>query len=240
MPCIICGSSDTVEAHLVPRGLVRRVAGKDQHALAGDTARAGYRRDGKGIFDPDLLCREHEDCFRLADDYGQRFLAAFHDKGVPVENGRFWSVPNRKPDLLVRFMASCVWRCAVSSVPKARPDLGPWERTLRTYLFGTSSAWFPLLLLGRQVLLIDGAPMTGPMLLLPFKATGMGRRTYSFKFGDCVMLLMLDQRRERRALERLGANQRDPALAYVLDEVDWQTQPDLVRMLGNMGPPPGT
>ena len=238
MPCIICGSPDTVEAHLVPRGLVRRVAGKDQHALAGDTAKPGYRRDGKGIFDPRLLCLMHEDCFRLTDDYGQRFLAAFHSKGVSVGDGRFWSVPNAKPDLLVRFVASCVWRCAVSNVPPARPDLGPWERTLRTYLFGNTAAWFPLLLLRRQVLLVDGAPMTGPMLLFPFKVGGMGRRTYGFKFGDCMMLLILDQRRERRAMERLSANRQNPALVHNLDDVDWQTQLDLVQTLETMGPPP--
>lgn len=237
MPCIICGSAETVEAHLLPRGLVRKVAGKDQHALAGDTARVGYRLDGKGMFDPNLLCREHEECFALADDYGQRFLTAFHRKGAPTPDGRFWSVPNAKPDLLVRFVASCLWRCAVSTIPAARPDLGPWEQRLRTYLF-EQSAWFPLLLLRRQVLLIDGAPMTGPMLTFPFQARGVGRRTYSFTFGDCVMLLILDQRREWRAMAPFGANGRNPALAYDLGDVDTWTQPDLVRMFEGIGPPP--
>lgn len=65
MPCIICGSPDTVEAHLLPRGLVRRVAGDEQHALAGDTTKTGYRRDGKGVFDRHLLCRSHEEIFSI-------------------------------------------------------------------------------------------------------------------------------------------------------------------------------
>ena len=48
------------------------------------------------------------------------------------------------------------------------------------------------------------------------------------------MTLILDQRRERRALERLSVNHSNPALAYELGRVDWQSQPELVGMIQNM------
>ncbi len=226
MPCIICGSSETVEAHLVPRGLVRRVAGENQHALRGQMDKAGYRLDGKGIFDRDLLCAAHEDRFRLSDDYGQRFLDSFERRGTLSADGRLWSVPNRKPTLLGRFVASCIWRCAVSNRSGSAPlNLGPWQEKLRSYLFDEGNSWTPLLLLSRQKMLVDGKPIAGNLLTMPFKAPGLGRRTYGFQFGSCVMMLILDERRERRGLERYGAQISHPALAFQLDDIDCASEP---------------
>ena len=226
MPCVICGSHETVEAHLVPRGLVRRVAGKNQHALRGQMDKVGYRLDGKGIFDRDLLCGVHEDRFRRSDDYGQRFLDSFERRGKPADGGRLWSVPNRKPMLLGCFVASCIWRCAASSQScSASLDLGPWQEKLRSYLFDENSSWVPLLLLSRQKMRIDGKPMAGNLLTMPFKAPGLGRRTYGLQFGSCIMMLVLDDRRERRRLERYGAERSDPALAFQLPDLDCASAP---------------
>lgn len=140
MPCVIWGEPETDQAHIFPRAL---------HAMEGSAFSEGTKFQAKGLYDPDLLCRLHEDAFREADDYGIRFIRQFLKKGRATFRDKVWEVPNPKPRLLVRFVAACIWMPGVSPVGAegADLDLGLAEPRLRDLLFNpTTSFNLPLVL----------------------------------------------------------------------------------------------
>lgn len=81
MACVICGTPSTIEAHILPRALYRRLDGNKQHALQGSLFKQGTRFQAKGTFDPNLLYASHEAMLGTADDYGLRFLHRFETSG---------------------------------------------------------------------------------------------------------------------------------------------------------------
>lgn len=234
VPCLVCGNPVTVESHLVPRALYRDVAGDQQHAFAGSTRRLGTKFEAKGTFDRNLLCSDHEAMLGAADQYGIRFLRQF-EVGKFTEDG-LWAVPNISPDLLVRFVSACVWRRSVSpvGVDGTNLALGPWEFRLRAYLFGETSGYEPMLVLRRQELLLDGQPLGGLVLMEPHRERKWGRRSWLMIYGTCSLILILDERSERRTLARLAANNSDPALAFAPEPTDWVNEPGLVDIIRNM------
>ena len=94
MPCVVCGTPETVKAHIVPRSLFR---------LQNPTGRQviGNRRDGpghlfpqSGFWDREILCSDHEQALHAPDDYAFRFCREFVShatSGAPV------TISNPKP-----------------------------------------------------------------------------------------------------------------------------------------------
>lgn len=181
MPCIICGNVETIEAHIFPRALYRLAAGSEQHAYEGSRFKTGVKYQAKGSFDPDLLCREHEDVFREADDYGVRFIRTFDKKATPIFGGKILSVPNPKPRMLVRFVAACIWRRGVSPVDAggADLDLGSAEPRLRDLLFNPNSTVVLPLTVGRKTFVSQGQKLQ-EIMWQPTKGTGPAQGSWSF------------------------------------------------------------
>ena len=166
MPCVVCGDQATIQAHIIPRALYRRLAGSDQHAMEGSLFRQGTRYQAKGLFDPDLLCATHEKMLAGADDYGLRFMDHFEKKGRPGFDGSVWFVPNPKPNLLIRFVAACIWRRGVSNVRREQADLdlGPAESRLRAMLFEDETRYQPPLMVIRRTYTSQGQHLREIML----------------------------------------------------------------------------
>jgi|SRR5579859_2806230 len=236
MPCLICGEANTIDAHIMPRWLVRRVAGKRQHAAVGYADRLGTQYDGKGAFDPDLLCAKHEGAFATADDYAARFLNRHWGRGSAAFERKVWLAPNPKPDLLVRFAAACLWKRWASPVRVAGVplDLGPWEHRLRRFLFGGANDYEPQLVLLSQRTLLAGEESGHPLLTEPNALPSWGRRAYTFQFGDCHFLINLDKRRSYRDFIPVQANGRNPVPAMIRPDRDWLTEPDMLAIVANM------
>lgn len=211
MPCIICGDSDTIEAHLVPRSLYRTLAGDAQHGVSGNRFRVGIRYQAKGTFDRNLLCRRHEDAFRLCDNYSVPFIRTFQTAGRETLGGRLWEVPNPKPDLLVRFMAGCVWRRAMSPVGTSGADLslGRWEAPLRAYLFDGTTDYVPRLMLYRRRIRSQSVPLDG-LMWEPYKDATWGDDAWSFMALGCHFTLQLSPYSRGQFPPYLIANNRDP------------------------------
>lgn len=181
MPCIICGNPETIEAHIFPRALYRMAAGSEQHAYEGSRFKEGVKYQAKGCFDRDLLCREHEDVFREADDYGVRFIRTFDTKAAPIFDGAMLSVPNPKPHLLVRFVAACIWRRGVSPVDADDADLelGDAEPRLRDLLFNPDSTVVLPMTVGRKTFVSEGRQLR-EIMWQPTKGTGPVLGSWSF------------------------------------------------------------
>ena len=222
MPCRVCGEPNTVESHLVPRALTRMVADKEQHTFLGSANRRGKIFDGKGTFDRNLLCATHESQLHTADTYGVEFLRNFHDKSSQCNSDdRIWLTPNPDPQLLVRFVAACVWRRSMSPVRADNADLylGVREHRLTQFLFGTT-VFEPQLILTRQELLNLGIPLAGYVLLEPCRYRAWSVGSWSFTFGSCTMLLNLDYTRNRERFEGLAANRSNPARTVIREQAE--------------------
>ena len=212
MVCLVCGNPDTIEAHIVPRALYRMLAGDQQHAYEGSRFREGVKHQAKGLFDRSILCREHEAMLGKADAYGIRFLREFASEGASELNGKKWVIPNPQPDLLVRFVAACIWRRGVSSVARegADLDLGLAEPKLRRLLFGGCGNYDPPLFLQRRQLVSQGQVLEGVMWL-PGKAWGFGENTWSFFAFGCEFFMKLNPYSHPAFHPHFVANRRDPA-----------------------------
>lgn len=193
MPCRICGDPATIEAHVIPRALYRRLAGNKQHAMEGSLFRTGTRYQAKGVFDADLLCALHERMLATADDYGMRFLHHFETAGRVGIRGNVWLVPNPKPDLLVRFVAACIWRRGVSAIGRetAELDLGPAEPKLRAMLFEGGTRFQPPLMVIRRTYTSQGQWLR-EIMWEPCKSFGFGDNTWSFFALGCEFMMKLN------------------------------------------------
>lgn len=181
MPCIICGDPETIEAHIFPRALYRMTAGSEQHSYEGSRFSEGVKYQAKGVYDRNLLCRRHEDAFRRADDYGIRFIRNFEKKSTPIRNGDILLIPNPQPHLLVRFVAGCIWRRAVSPVEAegADLDLGNDEPRLRGFIFnGESSVDLPITI--RKRTFTSQGEVLREIMWLPTKGFGPSTGSWSF------------------------------------------------------------
>src|SRR3569623_1337774 len=193
MACIVCGDPATIEAHIVPRALYRRVAGDEQHAVQGSIFREGTRNQAKGLSDRDLLCARHEKMLASADDYGLRFMHRFETRGRLGLGDNAWLVPNPKPDLLVRFVAACIWRRGVSTIGREQADLdlGPAEPKLRAMLFDDETRYQPPLMVIRRTYTSQGEHLR-EIMWEPCKGYGFGDNTWFFFALGCEFVMKLN------------------------------------------------
>jgi hypothetical protein len=164
-----------------PSALYRLVAGREQHAYEGSRVTEGIRYQAKGCFDSNILCAIHEDAFRASDDYGIRFVRNFDNKAVLLNNDQVFLVPNPKPELLVRFVAGCIWRRGVSLIDTDGIDLnlGDAEPLLRDIIFNpTSNVFLPIIITRRNF--ISNGDSIRKFLWLPAKGFGAAEGNWSF------------------------------------------------------------
>lgn len=106
MPCVVCGSSSTVKAHLFPRALLHDLKVDDKHLFGYGMKREGETFFQSGRFDPDILCDIHEQSLHLCDDYAVKFIRRKIPRGKPFKQVAL-EVPNPQPpswsNLPVRF-----------------------------------------------------------------------------------------------------------------------------------------
>lgn len=235
MPCVICGDPATIEAHIVPRALYRRVAGDQQHAIQGSQFRVGSRYQAKGLFDRNLLCALHERMLGPADDYGMRFLHRFETEGRSAMRGNVWIVPNAKPDLLIRFVAACIWRRGVSSVDRqaADLDLGLAEPKLRAMLFDGETRYQPPLMIVRRTYTSQGEPMR-EVMWEPGKSFGFGDNTWLFFALGCEFVMKLNPYSHPPFPAVFVANGKQEVWAADMDAEELVDVPGVIDIAANM------
>lgn len=235
MPCRICGEPATIEAHIIPRALYRRVAGTEQHTMQGSLFRTGTRYQAKGLFDPDLLCAQHERMLGAADDYGMRFLHRFETAGRVSVRGNVWLVPNPKPDLLVRFVAACIWRRGVSAVDReaADLDLGFAEPKLRAMLFESHTRYQPPLMVVRRTYTSQGQWLR-EIMFEPCKSFGFGDNTWSFFALGCEFTMKLNPYSHPAFPAYFVANGKKEVWALNMDPEEFTGVPGVIDISANM------
>jgi hypothetical protein len=235
MACVICGNPSTIEAHILPRALYRRLADNDQHAFQGSLFKRGTRFQAKGTFDPDLLCATHEAMLGTADDYGLRFLHGFETKGRLAMRDNVWLVPNPKPDLLVRFVAACIWRRGVSTIGREHSDLdlGGAEPRLRAMLFEGETRYQPALMVIRRTYTSQGQHLR-EIMWEPCKGYGFGDNTWSFLALGCEFMLKLNPYSHPPFPAPFVANGKREVWAMNMDPQEFIDVPGAVDIAVNM------
>lgn len=235
MPCRICGNPETIQAHVVPRAIYRRLAGREQHAVQGSLFRTGMRYQAKGLFDPDLLCAAHEQMLGAADDYGLRFLHRFETAGQVSMRENVWLVDNPKPDLLVRFVAACIWRRGASAVDREPADLnlGNAEPKLRAMLFEGDLRYQPPLMVIRRTYTSQGQHLR-EIMWEPCKGFGFGDNTWSFFALGCEFMMKLNPYSHPAFPPYFVANGKKEVWALNMNPEEFSGVPGAVDIAVNM------
>jgi len=235
MSCVICGDAATVEAHIIPRAIYRRLAGPDQHAVQGSLFKNGTRFQAKGVFDRHLLCRAHENMLATADDYGLKFLHRFETGGRLAVRDNVWLVPNPKPELLVRFVAACIWRRGVSPVGREQADLdlGGAEPRLRAMLFAGETRYEPTLMVVRRTYMSQGEHLR-EIMWEPCKRFGFGDNTWSFVVLGCEFMMKLNPYSHPPFPALFVANGKQEVWAMNMDPEELINVPGAIDIAVNM------
>lgn len=235
MPCLICNDPNTVEAHIVPRALYRDIAGKHQHGYESSRFKHGVNYQAKGLYDPNILCLEHEGMLGDADTYGIAFIRNFHTTGSAVVDNHAWQVANPRPDLLVKFVASLIWRRGVSMVQREQADLdlGPAEPRLRGLLFEGSTTYNPPLIVNKRPITSQGT-LLHELMFEPAKHFGWGYNSWSFYVMGVEFVMKLNPYSSEPFPAFFVVNEQIKLLAANLKPVEIHTIEGAIDIAANM------
>lgn len=202
MACTICGSTETIRSHILPRALFRMGTTPGRQVIGNRRDGSGYANLQSGFWDDDILCAEHEAKLSIPDDYAARICRKFLKASA---DGSFSAtIPNPHPDRLVSFAAACVWRMAVSRTHnKPEQMLGPYAARLRAKLFD-GEPFDPLLLISRSAYVTGREQLR--LGVLPHLYHELGLRFWRFVTCDLMFDLKLDNRPAPPPMAILGVN----------------------------------
>ncbi len=231
MICVICGASNTVKSHIIPRSLFHAAKRPNKPIIANAPSGIGYQILQSGHWDKSILCAEHEADFGIYDEYGAVFCKAFLTQ---LRAGKVRAViENPQPERLVGFASACVWRFAASRT-QGNPGklLGPYAAKLEEMLF-RGGAFDPLLLISRH----GYQDRSGALLnmgTLPFAYREERLRFWRFIVCGLIFDLKLDNRGPIPAMKTLAVN--DMKLVTIFEDFpqnparDSTIGPSLTRM----------
>lgn len=207
--------------------------GDEPHLIQGSISRLGIKKPQSGEWDDDLLCAVHEQSLQESDRYGVQWIRQFETGREPhIENDVF-NVPNKRPDLLLKFVCSVVWRHAMSlRSSDFDMSLGPWEMKLRSLIFAESK-YNPLFVISARRWL-HMSEYIGDVAFMPRRNLGHGRRGWEFEIGGLVWILILDTRRHFRLLKGMAANDCNPVLVEKIPDRELVDSPGIIDIAVNM------
>lgn len=190
MPCLICGNSKTVDAHLIPRAFVKEVTASagEQHLLL-HSATQKPTVSNTGIYDREILCGPCDSILGKHESYAYKLLQELRSAQAP--SGTTLSFKPVDGDTMVRFAAGIAWKYANTSPQRGRIDIGPYKDLLAPVAFtnGPIADTFDVSIF--RLWELDGD--------VYFYRTPMPDRneqvnTVRFTVGGCVIFLKIDRR----------------------------------------------
>lgn len=240
MPCKVCGNPETVRSHLLPRAFVKDTKGDHQAAFQGSSSSQGTILTQCGDFDPDLLCEAHEKSLQLSDDYAVRWVRNFRKNATLRSDleDKLFEVANPRPDLLLHFVCSVVWRHAASDRFKENDGLlGPFEAKLRSMIF-QGAKYDPAFCISKRDLTVGDQPFDPPIIISPHRNPQWGARGWEFELGGFIWSLKLDSRARGAIPSVMMANGKNPVLVANLPPLPAVERNGFVEIFANMRPFP--
>ena len=228
--CRICGATKTVNSHIIPSALMLDLRGEDHYLHEVSQDQKGTKFLQSGPIDDQILCFAHEQQTQAADRYGIEFCRRVIAK-VP-QNGVRAHVPNRNPDLLVRFACLMVWRHCISKYGRGIGALGPYGEQLRAAVFDNVGE-LPMLFLARNHVRLD-SQNEATIAIAPFPVRLAEVRCWLFSVSGVQFYLKLDKRTLPGESGGFVANGADPVTLLQLDPMLTQNVPILQSLMTNM------
>ncbi|HUB14529.1 MAG TPA: hypothetical protein VMB34_21445 [Acetobacteraceae bacterium] len=133
--CRVCGSRDTINAHLFPRALGHDLRGDQKNLFVGSASAPGRLIVQAGLSDTGILCAVHDRALGDYDRYGTEFCRSFLTRSQhAIPN--MWEVYGVDSSKLVKFWLAILWRFSISNLLQTTNiKLGAYEDRIRDILF---------------------------------------------------------------------------------------------------------
>ena len=136
--CKKCGGSPTIRAHLIPLSFVHRIRDGHKKIHAHYKKRPGIHLVQSILFDDNILCAACDREIGVLDKYAVEFCANFKASHSSLIYPYF-SVNNANTNFLIRFAASVIWRCSISSLWQTNEiNLGAETDIFKSIIFNES------------------------------------------------------------------------------------------------------
>ena len=219
-PCLICGAR-AIEAHIIPKAFARFVRQSSKHNVR--VTHTERRKAQLGVYDPQILCAEHDGQLGVLDDYAVRLCKEF-DSRAKFPEPRVYECPDVDCHKISRFVLAVVWRASVSG----RPDfdtikLGPLDAAVRQIIFeGTNLSQFtPFKLIMMRYR--SEHVRTELMFSLPVKTKCYGLNSYNFALGGFRIAAVFDKRSLPRMFDPFIIN-RNTTMRGIVGEFESTTE----------------
>lgn len=228
-PCILCGAP-SVKTHILPRSLLHQLRGDSGHLVVGSAHRDGVEYSQSGTWEY-LVCDTHETAFGEADKYGQDFCRrAAQSKDIDTDLIR---VDNPRPDILLRFALTCVWRHVNSkSGAEIGLTLGSHEETVRKSVFSGEMPRYQLFLTTSKHSILGEATN---IVEFPWRVPFLNVNSWQFTIARITFAVTVSNQRLPQRYAPLDSSKCNPAPIIRMPLVDTPTadfaQPILKRML---------
>lgn len=192
--CRGCGTSKTIEAHLIPRAFVHDIRRGHKHILIGSAASAGRKVSQSGLIDRKILCKKCDGHLGKYDRFGIDFCRTFAAKSQLVAPDIFCIRP-ADTENVIKFFVTILWRYSISVLDEAKGvNLGPFEDKFKDILFaGASSTTEPETVLWRYK---SHVIKEEEIFLPPFRSPFVGGtlNAYSISIGGFRAFVKVDVR----------------------------------------------
>lgn len=230
--CLVCNGEPTVKSHLFPRALAFRIRRDSKNLVEGSRDRSGVRYTQSGLWDDSILCAVHEQALHAGDDYVIRLVNSFSKISSPLESGAGFTVINPKPDRLVKFIHSTVWRYEVSrSGQRFGLNLGPYLERIRDYVFSESAEPLPAIVGRSNLRDPTGAPLE--LGIPPYRQKLRDWNVWHFQIGGFDFYLKTDKRPFPDYFQAFLADQ-NPLICGMIDPIDFASVPMFKSIFTNM------
>lgn len=135
MPCLICRTDKTINAHLVPRAFALEVTSQkgEKHVVALNDDSRNFQSTNTGVYDGHILCGACDGVLGHYENYVFTSLKQFRAELVP--SGTMLRVGGLNGDMFVRFAAGICWKYSVTRLENGRISIGPYIAALADVAF---------------------------------------------------------------------------------------------------------
>jgi hypothetical protein len=231
--CLVCGSPDTVKAHLFPRALVLDLRKSEKSLISADAVRPGYMYTQNGMWDRGILCKAHEDKAGRGDDYSIRLFRKLAEHPASGRSDGEFQSDNPNPKLLLAFAYSTVWKHVVSKYGREKAlSLGPYENTIRNYLFADSDSLLDVMMTMNEMRYPDGEKFQ--YAESPFRIRMFGYSFWKFTVSSVDVWIKVDKRPLPSSWERYVANESNPMVVATTAPKTVEARPHLRTIARNL------
>lgn len=213
---------------------MKRVRGNAPNLVEGNRFADGIKISQSGHWDDRLLCQQHENALAPIDDYIARFLRRVDQQRSAQDPTKTIDVANPRPDLLLLFVYSIVWKYVNSHHGRSLDlRLGHYEKHITNSLFFHETPNLEVLIALNNIKDKRGTPIE--IAITPYRRKMLDLNVWHFTAGKLDFFLKTDQRQFPNWIRDFFEISQNPLPLLNADSIQFDTipmfQPIFRRML---------